>query len=212
VTATQHGSSASITRQRFDFKARLTRLHEPHIAPLTDYARRLSLTGRGFVPFFDPLDGGVNAAVLFLFEKAGPTAQTIPIVTFDGDNSAAVHARQFRTDARIPREWTVVWNLMLWWDGQRKYTAADRQAGLDELPTLFKLLPKLRVVVLVGAQAAKAKAAVEVLGFAVITSAHTSMLCRNGSPDCSGRSLASGRRCIVSWADGGPTGGTPSRP
>ena len=66
---------------------------------------------------------------------------------------------------------------MPWWDGRRKYTAADRQAGLDELPTLFKLLPKLRVVVLVGAQAAKAKTAVEAIGFAVITSAHTSMLC-----------------------------------
>ena len=48
---------------------------------------------------------------------------------------------------------------------------------------LLKLLPKLRIVVLVGAQAAKAKTVVEALGFAVITSAHTSMLCRNGSPE-----------------------------
>ena len=166
-----------------DFTARLARLEEPHIAPLTNYARRLNLTGRGFVPFFDPLDGGVNASVLFLMEKAGPTAPTIPIVSFDGANAAAMHARQFRTEARISREWTVVWNLMPFWDGNRKYTASDRQAGMSELPTLFALLPKLRVVVLVGAQAAKAKVVVEALGLAVITSAHPSMLCRNGNPE-----------------------------
>src|SRR3954453_19790365 len=102
--------TTSTAGRAFDFTARLARLDEPHIAPLTNYVRQLNLIGRGFVPFFDPLDGGVNASVLFLLEKAGPTAPTIPIVSFDGDNGAAVHAREFRTEARIPREWTVVWN------------------------------------------------------------------------------------------------------
>jgi hypothetical protein len=46
-------------------------LHEPHIEPLTLYAARLREHGFD-VPEFDPLDGGINAQVLFLFEKPGP--------------------------------------------------------------------------------------------------------------------------------------------
>lgn len=47
-------------------------LHLPHIAPLAEYAERLRMRGLGEVPDFDPLDGGVEARVLFLFEKPGP--------------------------------------------------------------------------------------------------------------------------------------------
>jgi hypothetical protein len=44
----------------------------PHIAPLSAYAAKLRLRGSVEVPEFDPLDGGVNARILFLFEKPGP--------------------------------------------------------------------------------------------------------------------------------------------
>jgi hypothetical protein len=47
-------------------------LHEPHIAPLTDFAARLRERGSIEVPDFDPFDGGIHAQVLFLFEKPGP--------------------------------------------------------------------------------------------------------------------------------------------
>jgi hypothetical protein len=46
-------------------------LYEPHIEPLTLYAARLRESGFD-VPESDPLDGGVNAQVLFQFEKPGP--------------------------------------------------------------------------------------------------------------------------------------------
>src|SRR5690242_12415653 len=44
----------------------------PHVAPLTAYAAELRLRSSVEVPEFDPLDGGVDARVLFLLEKPGP--------------------------------------------------------------------------------------------------------------------------------------------
>src|ERR1019366_4921133 len=58
-------------------------LHHPHIAPLTAYAARLLQRGLGEVPEFDPFDGGVDAQVLFLFEKPGP-------MTVGGDGSGFI--------------------------------------------------------------------------------------------------------------------------
>jgi hypothetical protein len=43
-------------------------LTQPHIAPLTAYAAKLRQRYSVEVPEFDPLDGGVNAQLLFLFE------------------------------------------------------------------------------------------------------------------------------------------------
>ena len=43
----------------------------PRIAPLTVYAAELRSMNRGDVPDFDPLNGGTEAEILFLFEKPG---------------------------------------------------------------------------------------------------------------------------------------------
>lgn len=53
-------------------EGRRAMLGDPHVKPLTDYVAKLRKRGPGEVPDFDPLDGGVNARVLFLFEKPGP--------------------------------------------------------------------------------------------------------------------------------------------
>ena len=47
-------------------------LHAPHMAPLTEYAAKLRERENVEVPDFDPLDGGIEALSLFLFEKPGP--------------------------------------------------------------------------------------------------------------------------------------------
>lgn len=47
-------------------------LAQSHIAALTAYAAKLRKGHPVEVPDFDPLDGGMNARVLFLFEKPGP--------------------------------------------------------------------------------------------------------------------------------------------
>src|SRR5580700_5316391 len=53
-------------------KRRKAMLDLPHIAPLTAFAAKLRERGLMEVPDFDPLDGGIHARVLFLFEKPGP--------------------------------------------------------------------------------------------------------------------------------------------
>ncbi len=57
-------------------RARLGRLREPHVAPLTDFVERLRASrGRGeAVPWFDPADAGVHARVLLLYEAPGARA------------------------------------------------------------------------------------------------------------------------------------------
>lgn len=44
---------------------KLARIHEPHVAPLNEMAKRMQAQHVG-IPFFDPGDGGINARVLFL--------------------------------------------------------------------------------------------------------------------------------------------------
>lgn len=46
--------------------------NSPHMAPLNAMVTALRAEGRGAVPDFDPLDGGVGARILFLLEKPGP--------------------------------------------------------------------------------------------------------------------------------------------
>jgi hypothetical protein len=57
-------------------EARLAALHQPHIAPLTEFVHSLRTREGNEYPYFDPADGGVNASILFLLEKPGP--MTVP--------------------------------------------------------------------------------------------------------------------------------------
>jgi hypothetical protein len=47
-------------------------LFHPHMKPLTSFASKLRQRGSVEVPKFDPLDGGIRAQALFLFEKPSP--------------------------------------------------------------------------------------------------------------------------------------------
>jgi uracil-DNA glycosylase len=55
---------------------RAAKLTEPHVAPLTAFVEALRAEmGPGVgLPHFDPLDGGVEAEVLYLLEAPGPRA------------------------------------------------------------------------------------------------------------------------------------------
>src|SRR5262249_9080241 len=94
-------------------------LCEPHIGPLTAFAAELRKRGLGEVPEFDPLDGGVDARVLFLFEKPGPmTAEHhgSGFISRNNDDRTAEATINFMRQAGIPRKLTVIWNLIPWWN------------------------------------------------------------------------------------------------
>jgi len=59
-------------RDRREIERKRTLLEEPHVAPLTQFVRRLrQQRGGDSVPWFDPTEAGVNARILLLFENPG---------------------------------------------------------------------------------------------------------------------------------------------
>lgn len=162
----------------------------PHMAPLTAYAAKLRAQNIGTVPEFDPVDGGTNARLLFLMEKPGPmTDDRTPtgkigsgFISRDNDDPTAEAVFNFMRQARIPREETVLWNTIPWWNGSRKITSPELNAGLQQLNALMDLLPKLTTVVAVGRRATRAKTLVQKHRLAYYSSAHPSPINRAARP------------------------------
>jgi hypothetical protein len=152
----------------------------PHIAPLTAYAAGLRRHGTLEVPDFDPLDGGVKARALFLFEKPGPmTVESgertgSGFISRDNDDATAEAIFEFMKQAGIPRKLTVIWNLIPWWNGTLTVTTRELHQGVDCVVDLLKLLPALSVVVMVGRSAARAKPYLATTDLALIDSYHPS--------------------------------------
>lgn len=159
-------------------------LDAPHMWPLNAYRARLAGQAGGFVPDFDPLDGGVSARLLFLLEKPGP--KTFPptgsgFVSRDNADPTAMHCRAAMIRAGIPREGTIIWNVAPWWNETVRYSSAEMRAGAAELVSLLTLLPALRGVVQVGNNAAVYGGAVAAAaGLMLFRSVHPSNQARIG--------------------------------
>lgn len=157
---------------------------------LADYARGLRGMGRGEVPDFDPLDGGKGAKALFLFEKPGPMTSYdrsgkrvgSGFISRDNDDPTAEATFRFMEEAGLDRRVTVVWNMVPWWNGTRAIGADELRAGMGALDGLLMLLTDLRVVVLVGRKAGRARSHLETRGLPVIESAHPSPIVRASRP------------------------------
>ncbi len=162
-------------------------LQEPHILPLTEYAAMLRERGLGEVPDFDPLDGGINASILFLFEKPGPKTAIAGggsgFISRDNDDPTAEATIGFMERAEIPRKLTAIWNVIPWWNSTRKVTGRELAAGVACVEGLMALLPNLRVVVLVGQKAARARPLLEAKTISLLASDHPSPLVRAKFPE-----------------------------
>jgi hypothetical protein len=104
-------------------------------------------------------------------------------ISRNNDDPTAEVTFEIMRRAGIPRELTITWNVVPWWDSTRKVTGQELIEGIACVQELIALLPKLRVVVLVGGQAAKARVYREGTGLAVFTSAHPSPLVKARFPD-----------------------------
>ena len=159
----------------------------PHIEPLNRYAADLRASAPATrVPDFDPRDGGIDATLLFLLEKPGPALarnETAPaIVSRDNPTGTARAIAAFMLEAGIPRERTVLWNVVPWWNGTTRITAAEHRDGQKALEGLLPLLPRLRAAVTVGRRAEAARPLLEAHGLPVIASAHPSPQVRASRP------------------------------
>ncbi len=143
-------------------ESRLSQLREPHVLSLTEFVEELRVEAGpdACIPYFDPWDGGVDAKVLLLLEAPGPRAVRSGFVSRNNPDETAKNFFELSARAGLDRKSTVIWNVVPWYIGAgtriRAATPADLQAGLLPLPRLLGLLPKLRVVVLVGRKAERA--------------------------------------------------------
>ena len=182
---------AAAPRALRDLDARSRRrilLDAPHMRPLNEYVAGLRQRPGVEVPDFDPLDGGVDARVLFLFEKPGPMTadgarRGSGFISRDNDDPTAENTFLFMREAGIPRKMTVTWNVIPWWNGTTNVTAAELREGAEETRRLTGLLPRLRAVVFVGKKALRARRHLEDTGLDFFPSYHPSPVVRATRPD-----------------------------
>ena len=149
-------------------------LSEPHAKPLAEFVQSLREQGFGDVPDFDPMDGGIRARVLFLFEKPGPKASASGFISRNNDDKTAENTFNFMIQAGLRREDVCIWNVVPAWNGTTKVSSTELRSGVESLKGLFALLPNLRVVVLVGKKAERALPLLEGFGLVLLNSVHPS--------------------------------------
>lgn len=179
-------------REPGEVERKLGLLELPHVAPLTDYVRRIraSRGGDESIPWFDPTDAGIDARILLLLEAPGRRATTkhgSGFISADNDDPTAENAWRLYREAGIDRRTDlVVWNVIPWYIGTdfaiRGWTQTDLEEAREALRDLLGLLPTLVVVVLQGkaAQAAWDRLGIEM---PVIRSPHPSPQNLNTRPE-----------------------------
>lgn len=138
-------------------------LNTPHVVPLTKFVHKLreKMGSDASIPYFDPLDGGVNAELLFLLEAPGPRARNSGFVSRDNPDETAKNLHELSREAGIDRTRVVLWNVVPWYIGNgkkiRPANTNDINDGLSSLTELMQLLKNVRGVVLLGKNAQKSK-------------------------------------------------------
>jgi len=134
---------------------RLSRLTEPHVAPLTAFAERLEFQVGRYVPQFDPGSGGLHARVLLLLESPSPRIVESGVVSLDNPTRTAENLSCLVHLSGLRRRDVLLWNAVPWLLGERVTvpTEADLLRAAPYTLELLAHLPDLQAVVLVGRRA-----------------------------------------------------------
>lgn len=129
----------------------------PHVAPVSALVDRLAApSGRAGAPYVAPVYGGVDARVLFVARDPGPKTQAglggSGFLSLENDDASAERFANLLDEAGISVGDTLPWNAYPWYIN-RQPRAAELEDGVEPLRRLLGLLPRLRVVVLLGGSA-----------------------------------------------------------
>ena len=172
-------------------QSRIAGLFDPHISPLTTFVETIRKeTGLNReIPYFDPLDGGINAKCLFLFEAPGPRAVFSGFISRNNPDETAKNFFEFNQQAGLARELTISWNIVPWYIGTgSKIRPADKndiEKGKEYFFRLLSLLQHLQLIVLSGKKAQKAETWITTArpDITLIKMPHPSPLFINNAPD-----------------------------
>ena len=176
--------------------ARQSALTAEHMRPLVAFVERLRNGAPDTVPHFDPLDGGINAECLFLLEAPGGKAVGSGFVSRNNPDETASNFFAVNVKAGLPRSRTITWNAVPWYIGTgqriRAATNHDLHTAEKHLSELVELLPRLRVVVLLGRKSQRYRVAISRLApsATVLSCPHPSPLSFNGRPERKAEVLA----------------------
>jgi uracil-DNA glycosylase len=197
-----HAKSLASTEARLE---RARGLGAAQMKPLRDFVIRLRREAgeKGPIPDFDPWDGGVEAEVLFLLEAPGAKAVRSGFVSRNNPDETAKNFFELTAEAGIPRSRSVIWNTVPWYIGNgskiRPATAGDITAAAASLARLLDLLPRLKVIVLVGRKAESAEKLILPLrpNIRIVISPHPSPLFVNRLPENRERILKSFKEAVA---------------
>jgi hypothetical protein len=141
------------------------------------------------IPYFDPLDGGINAKCLFLFEAPGPRAVYSNFISRNNPDESAKNFFELNQQAGLLRELTISWNIVPWYIGSgtkiRPANSNDIDEGKKYLVSLISLLQNLQIIVLGGKKAQKAEALITTTypKLTIVKMPHLSPLFVNNAPE-----------------------------
>ena len=126
-------------------------MNDPHMIILKNYVEKLRNTNpKSYTPNFDPNDGGINAKILFLFEKPGrktdPSYGGSGYISLDNKDETARATKKFLKEANINRKKIVIWNTIPSWNGTRDISIEERKQASLQLSSLLKILKNLEYI------------------------------------------------------------------
>ncbi|HCQ59582.1 MAG TPA: uracil-DNA glycosylase [Sulfitobacter sp.] len=148
--------------------ARLAALDAPHMHRLNAYCRGLRDLSQD-VPWFDPFDGGEHASVLILLERPARRGEHPRFVSRDNPSPTQRNLKRSLEQAGLKRSATLIWNVVPWLPSpgtkrNRQPSAGELEEGFDRLAPLLQILKNLRLVVLAGRSASRARIVVSRAG------------------------------------------------
>ena len=126
-------------------------MNDPHMIILKNYVEKLRKTNpQSYTPNFDPNDGGINAKILFLFEKPGrktdPSYGGSGYISLDNKDETARATKKFLKEANINRKKIVIWNTIPSWNGTRDISIEERKQASLQLSSLLNVLKNLEFI------------------------------------------------------------------